>query len=438
MLITSLTLLISACGGEEKKAKNIIFMIGDGMGVSQTTAYRYYADDPKTPDVETTVFDELLVGTASTYPADDTVVTDSAASATALSSGIKSYNGAIGVDVDKKPVLTLLERAKQLGMTTAIVATSQINHATPASFMAHNESRRNYNEIADAYADELINDKPKADLMLGGGTDYFIRDDRNIVDEFKAFGYHYIDSLSKLNELSELPALGLFAPTGMPHAIDSDNQHRVAAMTKKSLELLDSEDNKNGFFIMIEGSQIDWCAHNNDIACSMKEMDDFAHAIKIAKEYVDRRDDTILVITADHTTGGLSLGANGDYRWEAAAVKKFSSSLNIIISDFMALPKTTTLDVVLETWVKHSTLAISEAQATTIQKALASPLKQSKLKKELVAIINSASNTGWTTGGHSAEDVQVFATGVNAHLFNGHQNNTDIAKKLFKQLQNNN
>ena len=149
--------------------KNIIFMIGDGMGVAHTTSYRYFADDKATKEVERTVFDELLVGTSSTDPDDNTYVTDSAASATALSSGVKSYNGAIGVDVNKKPVLTLLERAKQLGKNTGIVSSSQINHATPASFIAPNETRRNYNPIADAYTAENINYQTNVDSQLCGG-----------------------------------------------------------------------------------------------------------------------------------------------------------------------------------------------------------------------------------------------------------------------------
>ena len=136
--------------------KNVIYMIGDGMGPAYTTAYRYFKDDPTTKQIETTVFDTILTGMARTYPDDHTYVTDSAAGATALSSGHKSYNGAIAVDTDKKPVKTMLEIAKERGMTTALVATSQINHATPASFATHNESRRNYDAIANEYIDNKI------------------------------------------------------------------------------------------------------------------------------------------------------------------------------------------------------------------------------------------------------------------------------------------
>ena len=139
--------------------KNIIYMIGDGMGPAYTTAYRYYKDDKKTKVVEQTIFDQLLTGMAKTSPDDDTIVTDSAAGATALATATKTYNGAVAVDTNKKPLKTMLQLAKSKSLTTALVATSQINHATPASFVAHNESRRNYNEIANDFIDHKINGK---------------------------------------------------------------------------------------------------------------------------------------------------------------------------------------------------------------------------------------------------------------------------------------
>ncbi|MEF1302284.1 alkaline phosphatase, partial [Vibrio owensii] len=298
--------------------KNIIFMIGDGMGPAFTTTYRYYHDDPKTEEIEPTIFDSILVGMAKTYPDDVTYVTDSAASATALSTGVKSYNGAIAVDTDKQPIKTMLEMAKEEGMTTGLVATSQINHATPASFAAHNESRRNYDAIANDYIDNKVDDQLPVDLLLGGGVRYFERDDRNLVDEFKQQGYQYITDFKQLPALQTLPALGLFADKAFPFALD-ENPTRLEQMTNKALSLLQRQD--NGFFVMIEGSQIDWCGHANDIACAMAEMSDFAKSVELAKAYVDGHPDTLLVVTADHSTGGLTLGANGQYQWDTEVIK---------------------------------------------------------------------------------------------------------------------
>ena len=161
----------------ENTPKNIIMVVGDGMGPAYTSAYRYYNDDPSTPEIEQTVFDRNFIGSSSTYPDPESgYITDSAASATALSTGIKTYNNAIGLDINRQPIETVLEYAKQTGKKTGVVVTVQINHATPASYLAHNTHRYNYNAIADSYIDDGI----KADLYLGGGWEYFIRKDRNL------------------------------------------------------------------------------------------------------------------------------------------------------------------------------------------------------------------------------------------------------------------
>lgn len=410
-----------------KTPKNIIFLIGDGMGVEHTTAYRYYTDNLATEEVETTIFDELLVGMASTYPDDDTVVTDSAASATALSSGVKSYNGAIGVDTHKQPLETVLEKAKKQGKQTAIVVTSQINHATPASFIAHNEKRSNYDAIADNYLSNLIDGKPIVDLMLGGGTKYYIRKDRNLVEEFKQFGYQYSDDLQQLDKLTALPALGLFAPVGLPFAIDSGaNPHRLEPMAKKALSLL-SQHNDNGFFMMIEGSQIDWCAHANDVACAMGELDDFAATIKAARDFAKQDGNTLVVVTADHSTGGLSVGGYGQYIWKRDLVHQIHASVETLSKEMIK-----TNDVVA-TWNKYIDFALTDEES---QKLLAASKQKDKaLREALLDVINHRTLTGWTSHGHTAGDVQIFAYGVGAEKFAGHLDNTDIAKNIFSFLK---
>ena len=173
-------------GQNNGNAKNVIFLIGDGMGPSYTSAYRYLKDDPKTKFVERTAFDEYLVGQQMTYPEDPAQnITDSASAATAMAADIKTYNNAIGVDNDESEVKTVLEAAKEKGKATGLVATSEITHATPTSFGSHDISRKNMNAIADDYYDELINGKHKIDVLLGGGTHLFERKDRNLTKEFK-------------------------------------------------------------------------------------------------------------------------------------------------------------------------------------------------------------------------------------------------------------
>ncbi|PWS54686.1 alkaline phosphatase [Pseudoalteromonas sp. meg-B1] len=421
-----LALLCTTTGAFAQTApKNVIYMIGDGMGPAFTTAYRYYKDDPTTKEIETTVFDTILKGMAHTYPDDHTYVTDSAAGATALSSGHKSYNGAIAVDTAKKPVKTMLEIAKEQGMTTALVATSQINHATPASFAAHNESRRNYDDIANDYIDNKIAGKLPVDLMLGGGTQYFIRDDRNLVDEFKQAGYQYGDDIQNLGQITQVPAIGLYAPKGLPFALD-ENPTRLKQLTSKAFDLLDGQNDK-GFFVMIEGSQIDWCGHANDIACAMAEMDDFAKSIETAKAYVDNNPDTILVITADHSTGGLTIGAHGQYKWETDIIKGVKASAGTLTKLLMES------DNLKAVWQENTSIEFTAENEIKLNQAKAMGLKT--LNLAVKSIINDLSFTGWTTGGHTASDVQVFAYGKNSDDFVGSQNNTDIAKKLIGYIE---
>ena len=420
--ISLLALLCTASGAYAESApKNVIYMIGDGMGPAYTTAYRYFKDDPATKEVEGTVFDTILKGMAHTYPDDHTYVTDSAAGATALSSGHKSYNGAVAVDTDKKPVKTMLEMAKERGMTTALVVTSQINHATPASFTAHNESRYNYDDIANDYIDNKIAGKLPVDLMLGGGTKYFIRDDRNLVEEFKAAGYQYGDDINNLGQITQIPAIGLHASKGLPFALDM-NPTRLTQLTSKALGLLDDQ-NEEGFFVMIEGSQIDWCGHSNDIACAMAEMDDFAKSIEKAKAYVDKNKDTILVVTADHSTGGLTIGSHGQFKWETDVIKGVKATASKLTDKLMESKD------LKPVWTANTNIEFTTENQIKLEQA--KKMGEKALNLAVKSIISDASFTGWTTGGHTAVDVQVFAYGKGSEQFIGSQNNTDIADKLI-------
>lgn len=408
--------------------KNIIYMIGDGMGPAYLTAYRYYMDNPATPEVETTIFDELLRGVASTYPDDDTVVTDSAAAATALATGFKTYNGGISVNRQHIPLDTMMQFAKRLGKANGIVASSQVNHATPAAFLAHNKSRRAYNEIADMYFDYRIQGRIVADVILGGGTRYFIREDRNLVAEFQQAGYQYTDSWQDLDNLTKAPALALLADVSLPAVLNSDIDSQLATLTRKALELLTPAE--KGFVLMVEGSQIDWCGHDNDIACLLAEMHDFAKAVKVAKEYVDQHPDTLLVITADHETGGLSVGADGIYAWHSDVIKNIKVTGRLLAEK---LQKADSDATALTLWQQLTAIELTEAQQQLLlqKRSEASPV----FVAQLLDFISKASLTGWTSGNHTAIDVPVMAYGKWKNDFNGFQDNTQIAKKLIQYIQ---
>lgn len=303
------------------KAKNVIFMIGDGMGVPYTTGLRYMNDNPDTMEMEKTAFDPYLVGLQTTYPEDEKEnVTDSAAAATAMSGGVKTYNNAIAVDNDKSDVKTVLEQAKENNMSTGIVSTSEITHATPASYGAHEESRKSEDAIANDYYDEMINGKHKIDVMLGGGTDFFERDDRNVAQQFKKDGYSYVKSADELKKDKNDQILGLFAESGMDKMIDRDEkQPSLADMTTSALDRLKGD--KDGFFLMVEGSQIDWAGHDNDVVGAMSEMRDFEQAFEKVRDFAKENGETLVIVTADHSTGGISIGSDGEYNWDPAPIQ---------------------------------------------------------------------------------------------------------------------
>lgn len=398
------------------RPKNIVIMIGDGMGPSYTSAYRYYKDNPDTEEVEQTVFDRLLVGMASTYPASVSgYVTDSAAAATALATGVKSYNGAISVDTQKQPLPTILEKAKSLGLSTGVAVTSQINHATPAAFLAHNESRKNYDALALSYLET------NADVFLGGGQKYFTPE---LLAQFKAKGYQHITRFEDLASITQPKVLGLFAEVQLPWAIDEKDAKKLSTLTQKALNLLSQND--QGFVLLVEGSLIDWAGHNNDIATAMGEMDEFSNAIEVVEQFVREHPDTLMVITADHNTGGLSIGVDGNYNWNPEILRNISAS-----TDTLALA------------------AISGEQwQADLARGLGFELNEEEIAKLTVArmqgletiavairhVIDKRTDTGWTTDGHTGTDVQVFAAGPASELFNGHQDNTDIANKIFSLL----
>ena len=449
--IVLLSLCTASCvntATTEQKAlpKNIIMVIGDGMGPAYTTAYRYFIDNPNTDVVEETVFDRHLTGLSSTHPAAGSgVVTDSAASATALASGIKTYNGAIGVDVDKNNIQSVLTWSKMQGKATGIVVTSQINHATPASYLTHNEHRRNYNAIADSYLDNGI----KADLFLGGGKKYFIRKDRNLVREFRQAGFHYIDTYQDLTSLpNNKPVLGLFADTGLPWALDDTNKHRLSTMTKSAVHhLMNYQESKSksndGFFLLIEASQIDWAGHENDISAAMAEMDDLAKTLEYLEHFVEHHPNTLVVVTADHSTGGLTIGTKGKYAWQPEKLRRMKHSpsyiaktlvknkINKSIASALFNFELANEDITLLINSKNSTKTNNSTQIYKLKNTTDVEFSMTLTVKKL---IDKYSNTGWTSGGHTAIDVPVLAFGQQSERFQGHQDNTEIAKKIFLLL----
>ncbi|MFC0272921.1 alkaline phosphatase [Metabacillus herbersteinensis] len=408
--------------------KNVIFLIGDGMGVSYTSAYRYLKDDPSTKFVDPTGFDPYLVGQQMTYPEDpEQNITDSASAATAMSAGIKTYNNAIAVDNDESEVKTVLEAAKEQGKATGLVATSEITHATPASFGSHDVSRQNMNAIADDYYEEMINGEHKVDVLLGGGTDLFIRKDRNLTEEFKKDGYSYVTNREEMMKDKSGQVLGLFAERGLPKMIDrTEDIPSLEDMTTSAIDRLNK--NKDGFFLMVEGSQVDWAGHDNDIVGAMSEMEDFEKAFNAAIEFAKKDKHTLVIATADHSTGGYSIGANGIYNWFGAPISAAKRT-----PDFMASEIAKGANVE-ETLKKYIDLELTSKEIQAVKDASVNK-KVSDIDTAIESIFNTRSNTGWTTGGHTGEDVPVYTFGPASERFAGQIDNTEFAKVIFDLLE---
>ncbi|MCC7244867.1 MAG: alkaline phosphatase [Saprospiraceae bacterium] len=283
------------------KPKNIILLIGDGMGLAQVSAHVYWKGVGKN------IFEEFnTVGFHKSHSCDD-LVTDSAAGATAFSCGKKTTNGAIGViPPNDEPCTTILEDLDKQGYATGMVVTCTATHATPASFIAHRELRAFTEEIALDYL------KTPIDLLIGGGRALFSRDERpdraNLLDSLKQRGYVIQNgsSFSRLPENGEAPYIAFTHDREPPTA--SGGRQYLPRATRLACEFLQKRSPK-GFFLMVEGSQIDWAGHANDRNWLRAEMNDFDKTIREALNFAATNKETIVIVTGDHECGGLSLNS---------------------------------------------------------------------------------------------------------------------------------
>ncbi len=308
-LIILCALFVSFHGWAQKsksQPKNIILMVGDGMGAAQIYA-------GLTANKGKLNLERCTIVGFHKNQASDNYVTDSAAGATAFACGQQTYNGAIGVDAKGKSIPTILEIAEKNGLATGLVATCSITHATPACFISHQPSRA----MNEAIALDFL--KTDVDVFIGGGRKYFSQraDGINLIDSLKAKGYQITNSISETQKITN-GKLAAFLADEQQAKFSEGRGDELVKSTEVALQVL--KGNKKGMFMMIEGSQIDWGGHDNNTQYIVDEMIDFDNAIGKVLDFAAADGNTLVIITADHETGGFSI-VGGDMKTGAVEGK---------------------------------------------------------------------------------------------------------------------
>jgi alkaline phosphatase len=446
LLITGLLLLLLAgrISYAETSFKNVIVLVADGMGSAHTTVARWHKASPL-------ALDGMHLGAVRTYGA-DSIITDSAAAATAFATGHKTSDKLISVlpgsvtvpGVDKtpgnlmyKPVATVLEGAKLSGRSVGIIATSNIQQATPAGFSAHWPDRNNYNEIAEQQVYLNI------DVVMGGGKKYLapmgkggVRiDGEDLTEILKTRGYDIVETKDAMQNSTSRKLWGVFADNDMAYEFDRKilcpRQPALSEMTKKAIEVLSKK--PKGFFLFVEGSKIDWAAHSNDPAGVISDVLAFDNAVKVALDFALSKGRTMVLAFSDHGTGGMSIGnkpANGEHpklNYEAVfgplkKIRLTGEGLERVIG------KDHSDEHIREVLAQYAGVNdLTQDEINSIKNA-----KPGKMSYATGKIISRRVNIGWTTTGHTGEDLFLYAYGLNRPI--GLIENTDIAHIIAKAM----
>jgi alkaline phosphatase len=387
---------------EVEAQRKIILFIGDGVGTAHWTAARMAARDSlwvsKFPVAG-------LVDTRSS----NSLITDSGAGATAYASGVRTYNYAIGVGPDSQPVETVLEVAKKNGWATGLVATSSITHATPAAFASHVKSRASEFDIAKQMATLA------PDVLLGAGTRFFspaTRPDRE--DLLSQLGTTHrmltqVEQLDQMRDTSVRRLVGFFADVELPRA--ALRGPILPQMTRKAIEVLARD--PDGFFLMVEGSQADWRAHDNDpLQAVIDEMTDFDAAIGVALDYQRRTPDVLVIVVADHETGGLALELATDSAVMVGAANALQAGVDA-----------------LEPALGRLTRQAADSADSTMYRM---QITAARLRNSARGANTQRLIADYSTGGHTAQMVPLFAAGQGAAAFGGMIDNYRVGQMLLE------
>lgn len=442
-----------------QQAKYIFYFIGDGMGVNQVNGTEMYlAEQEGRTGIKPLLFTTFPVaGFATTFSATNSV-TDSSAAGTALSTGEKTYNGAIGMSDDRNVLETIAEKAKKAGKKVGVTTSVSVDHATPAAFYAHQLDRSMYYEIA------LELPKANFDFYAGGG---FLKpmmtvdkkEAPNIFPIIEKAGYTIARGLDEYKAMAKNAKKMVLIqeegadPSCLPYAIDRQNGDlTLASITESAISFLTKGNNK-GFFLMIEGGKIDWACHSNDLATAFEEVADLDSAVKVAYEfYMKHPNETLIVVTADHETGGLGLGT-ARYDLYMKSLSNQKQSQDFLSKAITNLRKTKSDEV---SWEEVKALLTdkmgfwSELPLTWEQeRMLRDEYENSFVKNKVVfeeslyaktepiaaiakKVMNQIAMVGWTSVGHTAGYVPVFAVGAGSKLFIGKMDNTEIPKRIAR------
>ncbi|RFU24829.1 hypothetical protein B7463_g11508, partial [Scytalidium lignicola] len=443
--------------------RNLIFMVSDGMGpasLSLTRSFRQFQDGLEHNDI--LALDQHLIGTSRTRSS-SSLVTDSAAGATAFSCGLKSYNGAISTLPDHSPCGTVLEAAKRAGYMTGLVVTTDITDATPACFASHVNLRTE----GDSIAQQEVGEHPLGrvvDLMLGGGRCHFLpntttggcrADDKDITKlAQESFGWSYVNNREGFDSLDlgkavKLPLLGLFAERDIPFEIDRQNMNDIYPsldeMARTALTALEAatKDSDKGFFLMIEGSRIDHAGHGNDPAAQVREVLAYDKAFSSVLDFLESSEtEGVVVGTSDHETGGLSVARQlsaeyPQYLWYPEVLANASSSGEHLARMLFRHIASSTTDneidgvkqYIRKTLVEDG-LGIMDASDDEIDRIAGQPLSS---PYSFADMISRRAQIGWSTHGHSAVDVNIYGS-AGAGLLRGNHENTEVGEFLRQYL----
>lgn len=422
---------------KKKEPTNVIMMVMDGTSAGATTLSRWYKGG-------NLAMDELAAGGVKTYSA-ESAITDSAPAATALATGNKSNDKFVGVlpavvnspgldpvnpEDAYKPVANVLEGAKQEGKATGIISTSEIQHATPAGFSAHVTHRSNYGDIAEQQVYQGI------DVVLGGGKESLSpgttknarKDGEDLLNILEKKKYDIVEDRNELLASKSDKIWGSFAPSALAYEFDREttkpNEPTLAEMTDKAINTLNKD--KDGFFLFVEGSKVDWAAHNNDTIGIISDVLAFDDAVKKAVDFAKKDGNTMVIAVSDHGNSGITIGN----------VNTSSSYPNIPVSTYIDPLKKAKMTVEgALSQLKPDKSNLKEVAALYgLDDLTAEELETLNTSKnigsDMTKMLSKRANIGYTTGGHTGEDVFLYSYGPSKPT--GLVENTDIAKTMAK------